>query len=158
MPDIQIKAASTATDFEAIQDLFREYAESLPFDLACQNFEGEMAVFPGEYAEPQGCLLVVDVDGAPMGAVGLRPLDTGVAEIKRLYVRPDARGLGLGRLLVAEIVARGRLNGYQALRLDTIRGLMIGAERLYQDVGFVEIPPYYDSPIEGAVYYELRLP
>ncbi|MBT5497327.1 MAG: GNAT family N-acetyltransferase [Alphaproteobacteria bacterium] len=157
MPNIQIKTASTKTDFAAIQDLFREYAESLPFDLAYQNFEGEMAAFPGKYAEPQGCLLVVEVDGAPMGAVGLRPLETGVAEIKRLYVRPGTRGLGLGRLLVAEIVARGRSIGYRTLRLDTIRGLMVGAERLYQGVGFVEIPPYYDSPIEGAVYYELRL-
>lgn len=111
-----------------------------------------MAAVPGEYAEPQGCLLVVEVDGAPMGGVGLRPLETGVAEIKRLYVRPGIRGLGLGRLLVAEIVARGRSISYRMFRLDTIRGLMVGAERVYQDVGFVEIPPYYDIPIEGAVY------
>jgi len=116
-----------------------------------------MTAFPGKYAEPQGCLLVVEVDAAPMGAVGLRPLERGVAEIKRLYVRPGTRGLGLGRLLVAEIVARGRSIGYRTLRLDTIRGLMVGAERVYQEVSFVEIPPCYDSPIEGAVYYELRL-
>ena len=82
MPDIQIKAASTETDFDATQELFREYAESLPFDLAYQNFEGEMAAFPGKYAEPQGCLLVVEVDDMPMGAVGLRPLERGVAEIQ----------------------------------------------------------------------------
>ncbi len=148
MPDIQIKAASTETDFDATQELFREYAESLPFDLAYQNFEGEIAAFPGKYAEPQGCLLVVEVDGMPMGAVGLKPLERGVAEIKRLYVWPGTRGLGLGRLLVAEIVARGRSIGYRMLRLDTIRGLMVGARRVYQEVGFVEIPSYYDSPIE----------
>ena len=148
MPDIQIKAASTETDLDATQELFREYAESLPFDLAYQNFEGEIAAFPGKYAEPQGCLLVVEVDGMPMGAVGLKPLERGVAEIKRLYVWPGTRGLGLGRLLVAEIVARGGSIGYRTLRLDTIRGLMVGARRVYQEVGFVEIPFYYDSPIE----------
>ena len=148
MPDIQIKAASTETDFDATQELFREYAESLPFDLAYQNFKGEIAAFPGKYAEPQGCLLVVEVDGMPLGAAGLKPLERGVAEIKRLYVWPGTRGLGLGRLLVAEIVARGGSIGYRTLRLDTIRGLMVGARRVYQEVGFVEIPPYYDSPIE----------
>ena len=148
MPDIQIKAASTETDLDATQELFREYAESLPFDLAYQNFEGEIAAFPGKYAEPQGCLLVVEVDGMPMGAAGLKPLERGVAEIKRLYVWPGTRGLGLGRLLVAEIVARGGSIGYLTLRLDTIRGLMVGARRVYQEVGFVEIPSYYDSPIE----------
>jgi hypothetical protein len=101
MLNIQIKTASTKTDFAAIQDLVWKYAESLPFDLAYQNFEGEMAAVPGEYSEPQGCLLVVEVDGAPMGGVGLRPLETGVAEIKRLYVRPGTLGLGHGCLLVA---------------------------------------------------------
>ena len=108
-----------------------------------------MAAVPSEYATPQGCLLVVEVDGAPMGGVGLRPLETGVPEIKRLYVRPGTRGIGFGRLLVAEIVARGRSIGYRMLRLDTIR---VGVERVYQHFGFVEVPPYYDSAIEGAVY------
>jgi GNAT superfamily N-acetyltransferase len=116
-----------------------------------------MTAFPGKYAEPQGHLLVVEVNGAPMGAVGLRPLERGVAEIKRLYVRPGTRGLVLGCLSVAEIVARGRSICYRTLGLDTVCGLMVGAERLYHDVGFVEIPPYYDSLIEGAVYYELSI-
>jgi len=87
-----------------------------------------------------------------MGAVGLKPLEREVAEIKRLYVWPGTRGLGLGRLLVAEIVARGGSIGYRGLRLDTIRGLMVGVERVYQHFGFVEVPSYYDSAIEGAVY------
>ena len=111
-----------------------------------------MAAVPSEYATLQGCLLSVEVDGAPMGGVGLRPLETGVTEIKRLYVRPGTRGLGFGRLLVAEIVASGRSIGYRMLCLDTIRGLMVGVERVHQHFGFVEVPPYYDSPIEGAVY------
>ena len=111
-----------------------------------------MAAVPSEYATPQGCLLLVEVDGAPMCGVGLRPLETEVPEIKRLYVRPGTRGLGFGRLLVAEIVARGRSIGYRMLRLDTIRGLMVGVEQVYQLFGFVEVPPYYDSAIEGAVY------
>jgi putative acetyltransferase len=100
---------------------------------------------------------VAKVDAAPMGAVGFGPLERGVAEINCLYVRPGTRGLVLGRLSVAEIVARGRSICYLTLGFDTVCGLMVGAERLYHDVGFVEIPPYYDNLIEGAVYYELSL-
>jgi putative acetyltransferase len=114
-----------------------------------------MAAFSGKHAEPQGSLLAVEVDAAPMDAVGLRPLERGVAEIKRLYVRPGTCGLVLGCLLVAESVTRGCSIGYRTLLLDTIHGLMVGAGRLYQDVGFIEISPYYGGFIEGVVYYEL---
>ena len=108
-----------------------------------------MAAVPSEYATPQGCLLLVEVDGAPMGGVGLRPLGTGVPEIKRLYVRPGTRGIGFGRLLVAEIVALGRSIGYRMLRLDTIRGLIVGVERMYQHTVSLRFHLIMIVPLKG---------
>ncbi len=157
MTDIRLIGVEAAKDIAAVRGLFLEYAESLPFDLGYQNFADEIAEFPGQYAPPKGGLILARVDGATAGAVGLRPLDAAVGEIKRLYVRPDYRGLGLGAKLVDAIVGCGRRTGYAALRLDTIRGLMEGAEILYRRRGFIEIAAYYENPMADAVYYELRL-
>lgn len=157
MPEVQLIGATTAPDIEAVRDIFVEYAGTLPFDLAYQNFAAEISEFPGQYAPPEGYLLLVRVDGAAAGAVGVRPLSPEIGEIKRLYVRPGHRGLGLGSRLVHAVVAQGRSIGYRALRLDTIGGLMADAERLYRDIGFTEIESYYDGAIDGTVFYELSL-
>ena len=160
---VEIAVPRTVADLEAVKALFREYAESLGFSLAYQDFEKELADFPGKYAAPGGALLLATADGEAAGTVALRKLETGVCEMKRLYVRPAFRGRRLpdgrsiGRALAEDIVAIGRDRGYQRLRLDTIGGKMRQALSLYRSMGFVEIPPYYASPIPDTAYMELVL-
>ena len=162
-PAATISAPRTPADHEAIKALFREYAESLGFSLAYQDFDQELADFPGKYSSPDGALLLARVGEEPAGTVALRKLDTGVCEMKRLYVKPEFRGRrtadgrSIGRALAEDIVAIGRERGYQRLRLDTIGGKMHQALALYRSMGFVEIPPYYASPIPDTAYLELVL-
>jgi len=136
--------------------MFREYAEGLGFSLDFQGFEQEVATLPGEYAPPEGVLLLASVGGRAAGCVGLRPLDAETAEMKRLFVRNEFRGLGIGRRLVDRIVQEARRIGYRRLRLDTVPQ-MVEAIRMYQASGFVEIPPYRFNPIPGALFFELDL-
>lgn len=160
-PDIAISQAVTAADIAACKSLFGEYADALGFSIAHQGFEAEMADMPGAYAPPGGALLLARVDGAPAGAVGLRPLadpDGGgnYCEMKRLYVRPEFRGLSLGRRLAQAIIGRARSRGYEAMRLDTVAA-MVEARALYASLGFFTIPSYNDSPLDGAMFYQLTL-
>ena len=162
-PAATISAPRTPADHDAIKALFREYAESLGFSLAYQDFDQELANFPGKYAAPEGALLLAKVGDEAAGTVALRKLDTGICEMKRLYVKPQFRGRrtadgrSIGRALAEDIVAVGRERGYQRLRLDTIGGKMRQARSLYRSMGFVEIPPYYASPIPDTAYLELVL-
>jgi len=162
-PAATISAPRTPADHEAIKALFREYAESLGFSLAYQDFDQELADFPGKYSSPDGALLLARVGEEPAGTVALRKLDTGVCEMKRLYVKPQFRGRrttdgrSIGRALAEDIVGIGRERGYQRLRLDTIGGKMHQALALSRSMGFVEIPPYYASPIPDTAYLELVL-
>jgi len=162
-PAATISAPRTPADHEAIKALFREYAESLGFSLAYQDFDQELADFPGKYSSPDGALLLARVGEEPAGTVALRKLDTGVCEMKRLYVKPQFRGRrttdgrSIGRALAEDIVGIGRERGYQRLRLDTIGGKVRQALSLYRSMGFVEIPPYYASPIPDTAYLELVL-
>jgi putative acetyltransferase len=160
---VEIIDPRTAADFDAIKVLFREYAESLGFSLAYQDFDRELDDFPGKYAAPGGALLLAKVGSEAAGTVALRRLDAGICEMKRLYVRPAFRGQrtadgrSIGRALAEDIVAIGRERGYLRLRLDTIGGKMRQALSLYRSMGFVEIPPYYASPIPDTAYLELVL-
>jgi ribosomal protein S18 acetylase RimI-like enzyme len=160
---IDIAAPHDAGDLEATKALFAEYAGSLGFSLAYQDFEEELANFPGKYASPAGALLLARVDGEPAGAVALRPLDADICEMKRLYVKPEfrglrtAQGLSIGSALAHGIVAAARERGYHRLRLDTISGKMQAAVKLYRSMGFVDIPPYYPSPVPDTAYMELVL-
>lgn len=160
---VEIIPPQSAADHEAVKALFREYAQSLGFSLDYQDFDKELADFPGKYAAPEGALLLATVDGEAAGTVALRRLDAGVCEMKRLYVKPAFRGRrtadgrSIGRALAEDIVAIGRQRGYQRLRLDTISGKMRQALSLYRSMGFVEIPPYYASPIPDTAYMELVL-
>ena len=162
-PAATISAPRTPADHEAIKALFREYAESLGFSLAYQDFDQELADFPGKYSSPEGALLLARVGDEAAGTVALRKLDTGICEMKRLYVKPQFRGRrtadgrSIGRALAEDIVGIGRERGYQRLRLDTIGGKMHQALALYRSMGFVEIPPYYASPIPDTAYLELVL-
>jgi ribosomal protein S18 acetylase RimI-like enzyme len=162
-PRIAIAPPGEAADHEAIKALFLEYAESLGFSLAYQGFDKELAAFPGKYAPPTGALLLARADGAAAGTVALRQLAPEICEMKRLYVRPAYRGLrtgdglSIGRALAFGIAAEARTLGYRRLRLDTIAGKMDAAVSLYRSMGFVDIPPYYPSPVPDTAYMELVL-
>jgi ribosomal protein S18 acetylase RimI-like enzyme len=139
-----------------VRNLFTEYAESLGFDLCFQGFDRELRDLPGEYAPPTGSLLLAVGEGGAEGCVALRRLDIQTSEMKRLYVRPHARGSGLGRRLALAIIAEARRIGYARMRLDTVPS-MKGAIGLYQSLGFRRIAPYRPNPIEGALFMELNL-
>ena len=154
--DIQIVEAGAA-DFETTRHLFRAYAASLPFDLAFQGFATELAGLPGRYSPPAGCLLIAKHRGLVVGLVGLKPLMAGIAEIKRLYVAPKARGAGLGRALAERAISEAQAKGYERVRLDTHRPSMAAAMALYRGLGFVEIPPY-GPDLDGQIaFFEKRL-
>lgn len=139
------------------RSLFQEYADSIGVDLCFQGFDRELDDLPGKYSPPRGGLFIAFTDGNPMGCVAVRPLGTdGAAELKRLYVRPAARGKNLGLALTKTAIQRAREAGYSVIRLDTLPS-MGDAQRLYKKLGFKEIPPYTYNPIPGAVYMELPL-
>jgi ribosomal protein S18 acetylase RimI-like enzyme len=146
-----------ATDMDTVRTLFLEYARRAGLDLEFQNFGQEVASLPGDYAPPAGALLIaVSSKGRPAGCVGLRSLGSGVCEMKRLYIRPEFRGHSLGRKLVERILEEARARGYSAMRLDTLPS-MTEAIRLYESLGFADIPPYRFNPEPGTRYLELRL-
>lgn len=153
---VEVVAAHESPLLEEARRLIREYAASLPFDLAFQGFDAELAALPGDYAPPHGVLLVAREGERSLGCVALRPLAPGTAELKRLWVRPEARGSGAGRRLVEAALAYGRSSGYARVRLDTTPG-MEAAQALYRSLGFVEIPPYRPNPVAGTTYLELVL-
>lgn len=156
--DIDIAEATTDEDLEHIRRLFRAYADWLNVDLCFQEFETELATLPGAYAPPRGRLLLARVDGEVAGCVGLRPLDDGICEMKRLWVEPGFAGRGIGRGLAEAIVDAGRKLGYRAMRLDTMPKRLKAAGHIYDTLGFKKIPDYYHNPLEGVVMYELALP
>lgn len=159
-PSIRLSVPVHAPDLDGARSIFREYAASLHVDLCFQDFDAELASLPGEYATPRGSLLTALVDGALAGCCALRPLDSvdypNACEMKRLYVRPAFRGLGLGRQLVEATLDAARQAGYACVLLDTLSD-MEAARALYEDLGFVEVPPYYHNPIAGAHYLRVKL-
>ncbi len=152
---ITIKLPDTAEDIETVRMLFREYESWLGMDLCFQGFEQELADLPGKYAEPDGRLFLASDDGTPLGCAALRKLENGVCEMKRLYLRPEARGRGLGNILIEKIIEAARSIGYQKLRLDTHPPKMGKAVSLYESHGFRPIPPYYNNPHSDVLFMEL---
>jgi ribosomal protein S18 acetylase RimI-like enzyme len=154
-----IAPARTDEDLASVAALFRAYAASLPVDLAYQGFEAEVTGLPGRYAPPEGALLLArDGNGLALGCVALRALGPpGSCEMKRLYVDPRGRGVGLGRALAEAVMAEAALPGYRDIRLDTLPG-MAEAQALYRRLGFVPAEPYYDTPVAGTVFLQRPLP
>jgi ribosomal protein S18 acetylase RimI-like enzyme len=181
-PEVLLFDPVEAHEIDAARTIFRDYADALGIDLQFQNFDAELAGLPGEYAAPRGALLLALVDAAFIaggggagnkaaaaptlehadgkiahvaGCCALRPLDTtdyaNAAEMKRLYVRPGFRSLGLGRQLAEAMLDAARNAGYTCVLLDTLDD-MEAARALYEDLGFVEVPPYYHNPIAGSHY------
>jgi GNAT superfamily N-acetyltransferase len=142
---------------EEARSLFLEYGSSLGFSLCFQSFDEELKNLPGAYGPPSGRLLLVRYGEDAAGCVALRRLELNICEMKRLYVRPDYRGLGLGRMLVERVIAEARSIGYARMRLDTVASAMEDAIALYRRMGFQEIAPYSAIPIEGALWMELLL-
>ncbi|MGO9412967.1 MAG: GNAT family N-acetyltransferase [Spirochaetia bacterium] len=152
--------AESPADVAAARTLIREYADFLGEDLSFQGFEQELAELPGKYAPPSGALFVAHVPAKgksqPAGCVALRKLSPGICEMKRLFVRPQCRGLGIGRLLAERVIEEARALGYKAMRLDTLQRLE-GAVTLYRSMGFEQIPPYYKNPLPGVLFWEKDL-
>ena len=159
-PSIQLVTPDTQAQLDATRQIFTEYAEQLGVDLCFQNFDAELADLPGEYASPQGALLLALIDGVVAGCCALRPLNSvdypNAAEMKRLYVRKAYRGSGLGRQLAEATLDAARVAGYHSVLLDTLDD-MESARALYVDLGFASIPPYYHNPIAGAHYLKADL-
>ena len=149
--------AETAPQIAQVRELFLEYAQSLGFSLCFQNFDQELVELPGDYAPPAGRLLLAEYDAQLAGCVALHKLDSAICEMKRLYLRPQFRGKGLGRLLAERIIAEARQIGYQRMRLDSVEPVMKDAVAMYRRFGFKEIAPYRPNPNPGVLYLELQL-
>ena len=156
MKSAVLRRAASEAEIETVRTLFREYEKSLGISLCFQNFAEEVAGLPGDYAPPDGRLLIAFVGRRPAGCVALRKIGEGVAEMKRLYVRLRFRGMKLGRQLTEAVLEEARSIGYRAVRLDTLPS-MREAQALYVSLGFADIPPYNDHPVEGTRFMEKRL-
>jgi len=154
---LKIFQAETPVHIAQARELFLEYAESLGFSLCFQSFDKELAGLPGDYAPPDGRLFLAEHDGRLAGCAALHRFDATSGEMKRLYVRPGFRGLGLGRTLAERILSEARNIGFEYVRLDTVAGVMDDAIAMYRRFGFREIEPYRQNPIAGALYMELKL-
>ncbi|MFT4546263.1 MAG: putative acetyltransferase [Verrucomicrobiales bacterium] len=148
--------AQSPDEIDDARRLFREYEAFLDVDLCFQDFEAELASLPGKYGGPEGELLLAYEADHAVGCVALRRLEDGVCEMKRLFVRPAARGRGLGRQLAEEIVRAACELGYATMRLDTLERLE-GAMHLYEGLGFRRIGAYYDNPLAEVAYFEADL-
>jgi len=160
LPTIEWLKAPSQRQLDAVREIFREYAAGLGVDLCFQQFDAELDSLPGEYAPPMGALFVATVAGRVAGCCAVRPLDSAdypnAAEMKRLYVRPAFRGLGLGRQLAEAATHAAQAAGFSCVLLDTLDD-MEAARGLYEELGFREIPPYYHNPIPGAHYLKCSL-
>lgn len=156
--EFTLRQAICADECQVARELFLEYAAQLGHDLRFQNFSHELETLPGAYAPPAGALLLARTETGWAGCVAIRCFsnEPRVCEMKRLFVRPPYRRLGLGRRLAKAVIAAGRAAGYAHMRLDTLAGMTV-ARGLYTSIGFREIAPYYHNPLHGVVFYELNL-
>ncbi|HSC08621.1 MAG TPA: GNAT family N-acetyltransferase [Steroidobacteraceae bacterium] len=155
-PAVRVVDAEGPASQAVARELVREYATWLAIDLEYQDFERELATFPGDYTPPHGALLLAEAGAETAGCVALRKLEPAVCEMKRLWVRERFQGCGIGRTLATAILERAIRLGYERMRLDTLPR-MAAALALYRELGFREIPAYYPSPVPGTIYLEKSL-
>ncbi len=154
---VTIAPARGAADITTAREMFAEYGDSIRAEACLTGFDEELATLPGAYAPPAGDILIArDAAGRPIGCIALRPLDGGAGEIKRLYVRPQGRRVGLGRALVLAIMERARGAGYGEVRLDSLAS-MVEAQALYRSLGFVDIERYNSNPNAHLVFMSKKL-
>jgi ribosomal protein S18 acetylase RimI-like enzyme len=156
-PRLTLSQAESPAQIEQVRELFLEYAHSLGFSLCFQSFDEELAGLPGDYAPPSGRLILAQYRNDLAGCVALHKIEPEICEMKRLYLRPQLRGRGVGRALAEAVIAEARAIGYSKMRLDTVEPVMPNAVAMYRRLGFVEIEPYRPNPIAGALYMELGL-
>lgn len=155
--DLSLVQAESQAQIAHARELFLEYAASLGFSLCFQNFDKELAELPGDYSPPAGRLLLAELNGELAGCVALHKLEASTCEMKRLYLRPNFRGKGLGRILAEAIIKEARQIGYDRMRLDTVEPVMMDAVGMYRKLGFREIASYRPNPMPGTLYMELKL-
>ena len=153
---LRIAEARWPDDRATVEALFREYVASLAEDISFQHVDDELASLPGKYARPAGVVLIARAGADAAGVAAYRMVEPGVAEMKRLYVRPAFRGRDLGRELANELIEDARARGYRTMLLDTLAS-MGTARALYRDLGFAPVAPYYDNPLPGVMYMALEL-
>jgi ribosomal protein S18 acetylase RimI-like enzyme len=153
---MKIVKVTSKQQLKVAADLFREYQTFLDVDLCFQGFEQELATLPGKYSEPGGAIYLAQKDDEIIGCVAVRPIKDDICEMKRLYVRDGFRGLSAGRQLAEKIISKAKQLGYKRMQLDTLERLE-SALALYKKLGFVEIHPYYENPLDEVVYWELDL-
>jgi GNAT superfamily N-acetyltransferase len=153
---LTIVPVKTKAQLIQIRGLFKEYIDSLGFELTFQDYKSELQELPGEYAPPDGQLLLACLENNPIGCVALRRMTDTICELKRMYLKSEYRGRGFGRMLIEAAILEARRIGYQYMRLDTI-ATMKEATSLYRSMGFQEIPAYRYNPMEGATFMELLL-
>lgn len=154
---VRIVQVEQPEEIESARILFREYETWLGMSLCFQEFEEELVGLPGKYMPPEGRLLLAYVDDDLAGCIALRKLEEGICEMKRLFLRENARGHGLGNQLIEKLIEDARTIGYKKMRLDTYPPKMGKAVGLYESHGFVSIPPYYHNPHDGVLFMELNL-
>ncbi len=154
--NITIQKIASLEDLEEIKSLFREYEKFLGVSLCFQNFEEELAKLPAKYAEPEGSIFLAKVDGVSAGCIALWKLEEGVCEMKRLYVKPDFQGIGLGKKLAQTIIEEAQNKGYKKMKLDTLRRLE-SANHLYKSLQFTETTSYNYNPEDDVAYFEKDL-
>ncbi len=157
MQNYEIIQAATKEQIQHAKSLFLEYQKWLNVSLCFQDFDTELATLPGKYASPEGRLYLVNLDGDYIGCIGLRKIEEGICEMKRLYIKPEHQGHGLGSKLVKLLINDAKKIGYRSMRLDTIKEKMPNAVDIYEKNGFKKIEPYYDNPNPHTLFMELDL-
>ena len=156
LPTIALGQVVSPDEVAIVRELFWEYSAAIGTDLEFQGFSAELAALPGPYVPPHGALIIASIPKQVIGCVAMRPIDTLTGEMKRLYIRPEYRGRGLGRHLVGAAAELARVAGYRELRLDTLEN-MATAQALYRQLGFVEVEPYHNAYVPGTRFYALKL-
>lgn len=154
---IEIIQAVTPTDFQVAKELILAYVSWLGFDLSFQNFAKELETIAETYSAPNGGVFIAFLNDKPAGVAGIKRFNATDCEVKRMFVHADSRGLGIGKLLLEACIQLAEKLNYECVKLDTA-DYMHAAIKLYTEIGFEEIPPYYNNPRDDARYFQLQLP